>query len=344
MTVSVTDFGNTPAGETIKHVVITNANGHQLGLVSWGASWQSFKTAAGVDLVLGFNDVASYLDNDYYLGNIVGRVGGRLDQAKFDLNGKTYHLDANEGANTLHGGEKNFSHKNWEIATVDEANNSVTFATTMTEAEDHFPGTLKTTVTYTLTDDDEVKLDFGATSDADTLYNPTSHVYFNMAGLGADARELELQLNASRHLEFRPDQLPTGKLLEAAGTAFDFQTKTKIGDNIAKLETDAFDAKFDDAFEVATGTDAPAAILTDPVSGRTVEVSTDRNGVIFFITNPDVDKYEDQAAFLAENPFNGVALEAQTLSDAIHHPEFGDIVLPAGVEKHYETRYVFKNI
>jgi len=344
MTIKVTDFGTMPNGEQMQHVVIQNVNGHQLGLVSFGASWQSFITAEGKELVLGFNDAAGYLNNGYYLGNAVGRVAGRLDSATFDLNGKTYHLDANEGKNTLHGGQNNFSHKNWDIANIDEANNSVTFATTMTEAEDHFPGTMGTTVTYTLTDDNQVRIDFSATSDQDTLYNPTSHVYFNVAGLNTDARELELKLNSPRHLEFRDDQIPTGKRLETAGTPFDFQTAIKIGDNIAKIDSDAFDKKFDDAFEIVHQAGEPDAILKDLKSGRAVEMTTDRNAVIFFITNPEVDLHDDQEAFLAEHPFNGVALEAQTLSDAIHNPEFGDIVLPANQNQHYTTTYAFKNI
>ncbi|MCM0583292.1 galactose mutarotase [Weissella diestrammenae] len=344
MTIQVTDFGQTPDGQQVKRVVIENANGHQLSLVSWGASWQSFVTAQGVSLVLGFDDLDGYLHNGYFLGNAVGRVAGRIDAAEFELNGKRYQLDANEGQNNLHGGEHSFSHRNWDIAYVDEAGNSVTFATTMTEAQDNFPGTMGTTVTYTLTDDNEVRLIFGATSDQDTLYNPTSHVYFNMQGVGTDARQLELMLQAPKHLAFRPDKIPTGELLSVAETAFDFQTATKIGDNIDRLPSDAFDKKFDDAFALSYEPGTPAAILTDPQSKRSVEMTTDRNAVIFFITNPAVDDYEDQAAFLAAHPYNGVALEAQTLSDAIHHPSFGDIVLPANQHQEYVTTYAFKNI
>ncbi|MDR3190125.1 MAG: galactose mutarotase [Lactobacillaceae bacterium] len=345
MTVTVTDLGTTPAGEMIKHVLIENANGHKLGLVSWGASWQALQTKTGTDLVLGFDTVEEYLDNIYYIGNAVGRTAGRIDGASFELNGKTYHLNANEGENALHGGENNFSHKNWAIDNIDEANNAVTFALSMMQTEDNFPGTMQVTLQYTFTNDDAVRLDFKATSDEETLFNPTSHVYFNLAGRGEDARELELQLKSPRHMEFRADSIPTGNLLATTGTPFDFQTATKIGENIAKLPTDAFDAKFDDAFELVYEPGTPSAILTDPKSGRAVEMTTDRNAVIFFITNPDlVHHADDEAGYLVDHPFNGVALEAQTLSDSIHHPEFGDIILPAGVEKHYTTTYAFKNI
>ena len=169
-------------------------------------------------------------------------------------------------------------------------------------------------------------MDFSAESDEDTLYNPTSHAYFNPAGIDTDARELTLQLKSPRHLEFREDQIPTGKLLETAGTPFDVQTPAKIGDKIAEMNG-AYDAKFDDAFELVYEAGTPSAIVTDEKSGRAIEMTTDRNAVIFFITNPAVADHEGDLDWFEANPYNAVALEAQTLSDAIHHPEFGDIVL-----------------
>ena len=342
MTITVNDLGTMPNGEVVKQVVIENANGHKLGLVSWGASWQFLQTKAGDELVLAYKDAQGYWDHAYFLGNAIGRVAGRIDGASFELNGKTVNLKANEGKNALHGGEDNFATRNWDF-TVDEAAGSVTFTTTMTEADDNFPGTMPTSLTYTFTDDDEVRLDFSAESDEDTLYNPTSHAYFNPAGIDTDARELTLQLKSPRHLEFREDQIPTGKLLETAGTPFDFQTPAKIGDKIAEMNG-AYDAKFDDAFELVYEAGTPSAIVTDEKSGRSIEMTTDRNAVIFFITNPAVADHEGDLDWFEANPYNAVALEAQTLSDAIHHPEFGDIVLPAGEKRSYTTTYAFKNL
>lgn len=344
MAINLTSLGTTPNGEELQHVIIQNKNGHKLGLVSWGASWQSFKTAAGQDLVLGFHDVDSYLNNNYYIGNAVGRVAGRIDGANFDLEGHNYQLDQNEGNNTLHGGEKSFSHRNWKIKELDEANNRVVFETSLDENDDHFPGTMQVNVTYTLSDNDEVTLEFSALSDKTTLFNPTSHVYFNMGGLETDANKMQLQIKADRYMELRKtDKIPTGRLLPVEGTAYDFNTVTTIGDAIAKISSDDFDKKFDDVFALDSKSQ-PNVVLSDPVSKRMVEMTTDRNAVVFFITNPEVDNYADQAAFLADHPYNGVALEAQTLSDAIHHPEFGDIVLPANQQKTYTTTYAFKNL
>ncbi|WP_246163783.1 aldose epimerase family protein [Weissella coleopterorum] len=309
-----------------------------------GASWQSFKTAAGQDLVLGFHDVDSYLNNNYFIGNAVGRVAGRIDGASFDLEGQHYQLDQNEGSNTLHGGEKSFSHRNWEIKEIDELHNRVVFATVLNESEDHFLGTMQATVTYTLSDNDEVSLEFNALSDQATLFNPTSHVYFNLGGLGSDANQMQLQIKADRYMELRKtDKIPTGKLLPVAGTAYDFNDVTTIGDAITRIPSDDFDKKFDDVFALNAHNN-PNVVLSDPKSKRAVEMTTDRNAVVFFITNPEVDNYQDQAAFLAEHPYNGVALEAQTLSDSIHHPEFGDIVLPANQQQTYTTTYAFKNL
>ena len=161
MTITVNDLGTMPNGEVVKQVVIENANGHKLGLVSWGASWQFLQTKAGDELVLAYKDAQGYWDHAYFLGNAIGRVAGRIDGASFELNGKTVNLKANEGKNALHGGGDNFATRNWDF-TVDEATGSVTFTTTMTEADDNFPGTMPTSLTYTFTDNYELLLDFSA--------------------------------------------------------------------------------------------------------------------------------------------------------------------------------------
>ena len=133
MTITVNELGTMPNGEVAKQIVIENANGHKLGLVSWGASWQFFQTKSGEELVLAYKDAQGYWDHPYFLGNAIGRVAGRIDGASFELNGKTFNLKANEGSNALHGGADNFANRNWDF-TVDEAAGSVTFTTTMTEA------------------------------------------------------------------------------------------------------------------------------------------------------------------------------------------------------------------
>jgi aldose 1-epimerase len=315
-------------------------------LISYGASWQFFKAKEGTqyrDLVVGFHNVQDYEEHPFYLSNAIGRVAGRIGGAQFDLNGKTYHLDKNEGENTLHGGNKSFADRNWEVA-VDVPNNAVTFSTTMLESEDGFPGDMKTSVTYTFGDDDTVRLDFKGISDKDTLYNPTSHAYLNPAGVGTDARDLELYLPAPRRLELGTDLIPTGKKLDTADTAYDFTSPQLIGDKLAEIPSDKYDKTFDEPFEVVYEPDEPTAILADPKSTRAIELRSDRNAMITFVANPAIVDHPGDVDWFEKHPFNAVALEAQTLSDAIHFPEFGDIVLPAGEERTYTTTYTFKNI
>lgn len=339
--ITVKHFGVTPAGEPAQQVIIENVHGHQLGLVSYGAAWQFFREKEGNqhrDLVIGFDTLAEYIEHPYYLGAAIGRVGGRIGGASFELNGQTYKIDANENGNTLHGGDKGFADRNWHVK-INEAENSVRFSTTLTEVEDGFPGTLETSVTYTLTDNNEVKIQFAGQADADTLYNPTSHVYMNPAGYGTDARELELHLASGHRLELDDESIPTGNKLANAGTAYDFTTTTKIGDNLAKGVK-----QFDDVFEVPAEGDAPVAVVTDPKSKRAIEVRADRNGVVFFIANPARDDKQGDAEWLENHPYSMIALEAQTLSDAIHFPELGNIILPAGEKKVYNTSYTFKGL
>ncbi|WPQ68449.1 aldose epimerase family protein [Weissella paramesenteroides] len=343
MTVTVHEIGKMPNGEIAEQIVIENKNGHKIGVTNWGATWQFFKTNDNQDLMVGLHTTDKLWEQAYSVGDVIGRVGNRITGAKFTLNGKTYHLKDNELGNALHGGKDNFSNRMWDY-TIDQATNSVTFTTAMTEEIDHFPGTMPTSVTYTFSDDDEVSLTFSAESDEDTLFNPTSHGYFNPAGIDTDARDLNLQIHSQRRLELRPeDTTPTGNFLDNANTPFDFNKPTRIGDNLAKLDG-PYDVKFDNAFEINQVAGRPAAVVSDPKSGRSIEVYSDRNAIIFFIADPEVAYHEGDREWFDKHPYNAIALEAQTLSDAINHEGFGDIVLPAGKKQTYRTVYKFKNL
>ncbi|WP_246111526.1 aldose epimerase family protein [Weissella muntiaci] len=339
--ITVKQFGLTPSGEPVSQVTIKNNHGHELGLISYGASWQFFREQDGTqhrDLVVGFDSLDDYLTHPYYLGNAIGRVAGRIGSASFDLNGNNYDIEANEGGNTLHGGDHGFADRNWQTQILEEEN-AVVFSTTLKPEEDGFPGQMDTTVKYTLTEANVVEIEFSAITDEDTLYNPTSHVYMNPAGKGTDARELTLHLVAQNRLEMDHEKIPTGNKLDVRGTAYDFTEATIIDDNLAKGVD-----QFDDVYALDELTDAqPNATLADPKSDRAIEVRTDRNALVFFIANP-ADDGSNSADWIERHPFNAIALEAQILSDAIHHQEFGDIVLVAGKQQTYRTSYTFKGI
>ena len=342
MTITVNAFGETPTGELVEQIIIENKHGNRLGLVTWGAAWQSFTTQTGIELVQGYDNVADYVAHPYYLGMAIGRVGGRIGGATFTLGDQTYQLDANEKGNTLHGGRASFADRNWDYE-IDEAQQAVTFKTTILSQEDHFPGDLVTSLTYQLTDDNEVNLTFSGQSNTATLYNPTSHVYVNPAGIDTNARELILQVAAPERLALDELQIPTGEKVATAGTAYDFMTGAKI-DTQLRAQSAAFNANIDDAFVLAHEAGQPDVLLRDAVSGRAVEMTTDRDAVVIFTAHAQMDGHETDEAWFVEHPYNVVAIEAQHLPDAIHHATFSDIVLPANQQQIYHTTYAFKNI
>jgi len=342
MTITVNAFGETPTGDLVEQIIIENKEGHRLGLVTWGAAWQSFTTQSGVEMVQGYHDVKAYIAHPYYLGMAIGRVGGRIGGASFTLDEQTYALDANENGNTLHGGQASFADRNW-LYELDEDQNAVTFKTTILSSEDRFPGDLQTSLTYQLTDDNQVKLTFSGQATATTLYNPTSHVYVNPAGIQTNARELTLQIAAPERLALDESQIPTGEKLATTGTAYDFMTGVKIETQL-RAQSTAFDANLDDAFVLEHEAGQPDVLLRDEQSGRTVEMITDRDAVVIFTAHANMAGHETDADWFAAHPYNVVAIEAQHLPDAIHHAAFGDIVLPVNQQRTYHTTYTFKNI
>ncbi|MCH4008175.1 aldose epimerase family protein [Companilactobacillus sp.] len=330
--IKVTNFGQAN-GEDVQLYTIENDHKTKLSVISYAAAWQNFEVVEdGVShsLIEHYDTVDGYIDNPYQVGKTVGRVAGRIGNAKFEINGKQFHLPANEGDNLLHGGNNGIQTHNF-VGTVDEKNNSVTLKTTMKSAEDHFPGDLDLTITYTLTKDDEVLITYTGKSTEATLFNPTCHVYFNVLNDTTDVSEQKLQINADESLAVYGDKVPTGRKLPVT-SGYDFRQPRTIGQGLKDLYAENEKIEFDDCYVTGKTKSAVAELSGD---GRAVDLYSDRNGMVIFTANPQDD---DKAA---KHEYSCLATELQTLPDAINHKDFGDIVLPANQEKSFTNKYKY---
>jgi aldose 1-epimerase len=329
-------------GEPVTKYVLTNDNGVQAGILDFAGLLQSFKVptkdGGKADMVLTSENLDEFTNNGFCTNRLIGRVAGRIAHGEFKVFGKDFKLEQNEGENTLHGGTNGFYNHIWHVDSTDVSDDraSITLSLTLSEKDDTFPGTIHVTATYTLDDDDNLTLKFAATTDSDTIFNPTNHTYWNMAH--ADAKtvdDLTLQVNSKYHLAVDGGKIPTGEKVANAGTPFDFEKLTRLGDALKKMASTKENG-FDDIWEVEPSLTKPVATLEDKASGRKMELYSDRNGLVMYTMNSD-----DKAVYNhgQVHPHLGIAMEAQTLPDAPHHPEFGDITLRPNEEKTYTIKW-----
>lgn len=289
------------------------------------------------NILLSFPHTADYYANAAYTNMMIGPVAGRIGQATFTLGTHEYHLTPNEGKNLLHGGTHGFHSVQWQ-GELAQTSDTATLTLHHTFANDDwdFPGTMHVAVHYMLTNDNQLKVEFQAKSDTDMLFNPTYHLYFNLAG-STTINDQYLQVNSDSHLEITSEKIPTGKFTPNAGTAFDLATPTKLGEALAKLQ-DTPEKGFDDAFVINDHSETtPLASLSDPVTDRRVDFYADANALIVFTANaftPDMNYVNGPG-----QPHIGVALEVQTLPDAINHDGFGDTYLQRSETKKQEITY-----
>ncbi|GMA70661.1 galactose mutarotase [Leuconostoc litchii] len=320
-------FGTLPDGDKVTSFTLENINHTQITVISYGATWQSFsieRAGEKQELLVQFDELDSYLNNPLHLGNTIGRVGGRLSKTSYNLSGKIFNLTPNERGNVLHSSVNGFDTVNWQgtarnMGHAAEVKLSHVF-------DDEFPGQLQMDVTYTLYDDDHVTIKFSGQSTETTLFNPMTHVYFNLVGKNADITKHELQIASQKHVEVDSNTVPTGRLLDNKNTRFDFSRMKKIGDE-----------QFDDAWLLDNQHDKNLVIVKESQNGRALTIDSDRNGVVVFMTNPEVTAHDDSWAKSAS--FTALAIEMQTLPDAVNHEGFGDIILPAGELKEYMVTY-----
>lgn len=325
-------------GQDIKKITLENAKGSRLSVLTLGALWDEFSVLDNgerVNLVLNAASVDNYVDNPYFMGRVVARVAGRIGEGDLIVGDKHYQVDQNEGTTTLHGGVNGSANRVFDYTVSDD---SITLTTVM--QDDSFPGELTLAVTYKFTDDDEVELAFAGTqAGVDGVFNPTSHVYWNLSSTRDDVLKHDLWVDAKNRLDVLDNKVPTGQYNSNAVPGFDFITKANIGERMVEL-ADTTEKGIDDVYVIDNSqVDGKFAELTDTESGRTLDVYSTRNGVVFFTAN---SMHEGMAfARGAGRPWMGVALEAQSLPDAGHHPEFGDDVIKVGETKTYTIGYKY---
>jgi aldose 1-epimerase len=339
-------FG-TADGRPITLYTLTNANGMEVDAMNYGGIIVSIRVpdrkGQFADVVLGHENLEGYIPNPPYLGAIVGRYANRIANGSFTLEGKTYTLPKNDGPNTLHGGtEKTFNKVVWDGEPLKDRP-GVTFTYLSKDGDDGWPGNLKVRVTYTLTNDNEIVIDYEATTDKATPINLSQHSYFNLAGEGSgDILNHELTLNADRFTPVDKTLIPTGELRPVKGTPLDFTKPTRIGERIdSDYEQIVLGHGYDHNWVInrTGGGLVLAARAYEPTSGRVLEVSTTQPGVQFYtgnfldgsVTGKKGHVYKKHDAF---------CLETQHFPDSPNHPSFPNTILRPG--ETFREKTVFK--
>lgn len=289
------------------------------------------------DVVLGYDDVSGYAGGQAFLGATVGRCANRIGKASFVLGRRTYSMTANEGKNNLHSGPDYYHNRLWQVAQVSE--NAITLRLDSPDGDQGFPGNAHIQVCYTLEPPSVLRIRYEAVCDKDTVFNLTNHSYFNLAGHDHPERAMEqiLILPARSFTPADGESIPTGEVRPVEGTPMDFRTPKAIGrDLTADYEPLKLQGGYDHNFEVFSD---PCAVLTDPVSGRSLAISTDCPGLQFYAGNNLAERGKN-GVFYGKN--SGVALETQFYPDALHHPQWKQPITPAGVRYCSETRYRFR--
>jgi aldose 1-epimerase len=341
-------FGTAPDGQPIDIFKLSNLHGMEIRVMTYGGIIVSLKTPdkAGQteDIVLGHDDAGAYFTNPPFLGAIIGRYGNRIAKGKFTLDGHEYTLATNNNANHLHGGKKGWDQAVWHAEPFQDARGvGVVLTHTSPDGDEGYPGTVKATVTYTLTDANELKVDYLATTDKPTVINLTQHSYFNLSGgKTADILGHQLMIAADKYTPVDDGLIPTGELAPVQGTPFDFRQPIAIGARIDKRDVQLERGKgYDHNFVLTRQGDGLqlAARVVDPVSGRTMEISTTEPGIQFYsgnfldgtLANKGGGKIGHRAGF---------CLETQHYPDSPNHANFPSAVLRPGQD--YKTTTVFK--
>ena len=340
-------FGKTKDGEAVEIFTLRNFAGLKARVMTWGATLVSMETpdrkGAMADITLGFDSLDGYLGSHPFFGSTAGRYANRIAKGKFTLDGKEYTLATNNGANHLHGGIKGFDKKNWS-AEVPDYPNRVRFSTTSPDGEEGYPGTVKASVTYTLTEDNELSIDYEITTDKPTVVNLTNHAYWNLAGAGeGDILGHELTLHASRFTPVDDGSIPTGKIEPVADGPMDFTKAKTIAKDFAQMTgtPGGYDHNFVIDHEHAKTTNwNPVAEVHDPKSGRVMKISTTEPGIQFYTGNYLDGTITGKGGKVYSKNF-GLCLETQHFPDSPNKPQFPSAVLRPDTTYRSTTTHTF---
>jgi aldose 1-epimerase len=342
-------FGKTPDGQPVDLYVLTNKSGAEASITNYGGALVALKmpdrNGKLADIVLGYDNVDGYVADKSYFGALVGRYGNRIGHAQFVLDGKTYTLAKNNGENSLHGGIKGFNKALWAAKTLSSKDGrSLELSYLSKDGEEGFPGNLKVTVIYTLTDANALKIEYSATTDKKTILNLTNHAYFNLAGQGSgDILGHLLMINADQFTPVDSGLIPTGELRAVAGTPFDFRKPIAIGARIDQADEQLkLGGGYDHNFVLLRGAyveESPAARVVEPTSGRVMEVWTTEPGIQFYTGNFLDGKTAGKGGATYPKR-NALCLETQHFPDSPNQPKFPSVALNAG--EHYRTVTTYK--
>jgi aldose 1-epimerase len=338
-------FGTMPDGQAVERFRLTNAAGMTVETIGYGGIITSIRVpdrdGRMDDVVLGFDSLEGYLGENPFFGAIIGRYGNRIANGVFTLDGERYTLAKNNGPNHLHGGEKGFDKVLWQAEPV-AGQNAIAFIRTSPDGEEGYPGNLTVRVTYTLTDRNELVVEYHATTDKATPVNLTQHSYFNLAGQASgDILGHELMLNADRYTPVSDTLIPTGELAPVEGTPFDFRTPTAIGARIDDAHpqiTNGLGYDHNWVLNGASGDLRLAARVVDPTTGRTLEIATTEPGIQFYSGN-FLDGSITGKGGAVYGHRTGFCLETQHFPDSPNQAAFPSTILRLGEE--YRTRTVF---
>ncbi|MGD8867774.1 MAG: aldose epimerase family protein [Gemmatimonadales bacterium] len=348
-TVTREPFGHLSDGTEVDAFTFTNGNGVVVRAITYGGIITSLRVPDSSgrldDVVLGYDNLAGYVENNPYFGAIIGRYGNRIAGGRFTLDGKTYTLATNNGPNHLHGGVKGFDKVVWDAEPFENGDSvGVVFSYTSPDGEEGYPGNLDVRVTYTLTADDELVFDYYAVTDEPTPVNLTQHSYFNLAGDGSgDILDHQLMINADYFTPVDSTLIPTGEIEPVAGTPFDFRTPTAIGARIDQDDDQLSNGLgYDHNFVLARGDSAMkhAARVFEPQTGRVMDVYTTEPGLQFYSGNFLDGSITGKGGHVYRYR-NGFCLETQHFPDSPNKPQFPSTILRPGKEYRSRTSYVF---
>ena len=341
-------FGKTKENTTIHKFILTNKNGMEVSVINFGGIITSLKSRDSKgnyeDVVLGFDNLSQYEDESPYFGAIIGRYGNRISEGKFTLDGKTYNLAVNNDINHLHGGLKGFDKVVWDAAQeVTDSSASLILKYISQDMEEGYPGNLQVKVTYTLDDNDELRVEYEAETDKKTIINLTQHSYFNLSGdFSKNILDHEITINADSFLPVDSTLIPTGEVISVEGTPFDFRESKTVGEDISMSNKQLSYGNGYDHCWVLNNQEIGlrhVASAYHPVSGRLLEVYSDQPGIQFysgnFLDGTLTSKQDGNYGFRS-----GLCLETQHYPNSPNEKDFPSVTLNSG-EK-YMTQTVFR--
>jgi aldose 1-epimerase len=344
-----TSYGKLPDGREVFQYTLTNAAGVEVRIINYGATVTSIKVpdrnGKMADVVLGYDSLSGYMGGNAYLGAIVGRYGNRINKGKFELDGEEYQVTVNDGTNHLHGGKVGYNKVLWD-AKVGSSNGTPSLALTYVspDGEEGYPGTVTLTVTYTLTEANELRIDYEGTTDKPTILNPTHHSYFNLTGNPAETiLNHELTINADKFTPVDAGLIPTGAIADVAGTPFDFRKSAKIGLRINDQDEQLQFGHGYDHNWVLNNYDRTVHKVVEfyePLSGRLMEVFTDQPGMQFYSGNFLDGTIRGKGGIMYQHR-TGLCLEAQCFPDSPNKANFPSVTLRPGQIYHQRTIYKF---